>query len=237
MATATLPLRRNGRVFGHRHAWQILLDGKPAGSIADDDAARVPAEPAPYPAAVIGAVHQPGAVLRGRRRGGGQLHLPADLAAGRSGSRRAQSVDQLQTGVKPRQPPASLLAVTTAAEIVLQQRGPIPTAPERRIKVSPTLKVTQEAFTNPAGIMRGTFDVVVDGKSVGSIKWHETIETPVEPGRHTLQVRKGRYSSRVKTFDAAEDEFVAFRCNRRRHPLVLAATLVKPNLAISLTRE
>jgi hypothetical protein len=139
--------------------------------------------------------------------------------------------------VKPRQSPASLLAVTTAAEIVLQQRGPIPTAPERRIKVSPTLKVTQEAFTNPAGIMRGTFDVVVDGKSVGSIKWHETIETPVEPGRHTLQVRKGRYSSRVKTFDAAEDEFVAFRCNRRRHPLVLAATLVKPSLAISLIRE
>jgi hypothetical protein len=127
--------------------------------------------------------------------------------------------------------------VTTAAEIVLRQRGPIPTAPERRIKVSPTLKVTQEAFTNPAGIMRGTFDVVVDGKSAGSIKWHETIETPVEPGRHTLQVRKGRYSSRVKTFDAAEDEFVAFRCNRRRHPLVLAATLVKPSLAISLIRE
>jgi hypothetical protein len=36
-----------------------------------------------------------------------------------------------------------------------------------------TLKVTQEAFTNPAGIMRGTFEVMVDGKSAGSIKWHE----------------------------------------------------------------
>jgi hypothetical protein len=100
-----------------------------------------------------------------------------------------------------------------------------------------TLKVTQEAFTNPAGIMRGTFDVVVDGKSVGSIKWHEAVETPIEPGRHTLQARKGRYLSRVKTFDAAEDEFVAFRCNRRRHPLILAATLVAPSLAVSLHRE
>jgi hypothetical protein len=30
---------------------------------------------------------------------------------------------------------------------------------------------------------------------------------------------------------------IAFRCNRRRHPLVMAATLVKPSLAISLTRE
>src|SRR6266487_2409793 len=110
-------------------------------------------------------------------------------------------------------------------------------SPERRIKVPATLKVTQEAFSNPAGIMRGTFDVVVDGKSVGSIKWHEAIEVPIEPGRHALQVRKGRYSSRVKTFDATEDEFVAFQCNRRRFPPVLVAALVKPDLAVSLIRE
>jgi hypothetical protein len=103
--------------------------------------------------------------------------------------------------------------------------------------VPATLKVTQESFLNPAGIMRGTFDVVVDGQSVGSIKWHEAVETPIEPGHHTLQVSKGRYSSRIRTFDAAEDEFVAFRCSRRRHPLVLAATLVKPSLAMSLSRE
>ena len=100
-----------------------------------------------------------------------------------------------------------------------------------------TLKVTQQSPLNPAGILRGTFDVVVDGKSAGSIKWHEAIEVPVAAGQHTLQVRKGRYSSAVKTFDAAEDEFVDFRCNRRRAPLILAATLFKPSLAISLTRE
>ena len=103
--------------------------------------------------------------------------------------------------------------------------------------MSATLKVTQESFMNPAGIMRGTFDVVVNGKTAGSIKWHESIEVPVEPGHHNLQVRKGRYSSKVETFDAAEEEFVAFRCNRRRHPLILAATLFEPSLAISLTRE
>jgi hypothetical protein len=103
--------------------------------------------------------------------------------------------------------------------------------------VSATLKVTQESSLNPAGIMRGTFDVVVDGKSTGSIKWHEAVETPIEPGPHTLQVRKGRYSSRIATFDAADDEFVAFRCNRRRHPLILAAALIAPGLAISLRRD
>jgi hypothetical protein len=103
--------------------------------------------------------------------------------------------------------------------------------------VPATLKVTQDAFTNPMGIMRGTFDVMVDGKSVGSVKWRESIEAPVEPGSHTLQVRKGKYSSRVRTFDAAEDHMVSFRCNRRRHPLILLAALVAPSLAISLVRE
>jgi len=45
MATATLGLRRKGRIFGHRRAWRILLDGKPAGSIANDDAASLPDGP------------------------------------------------------------------------------------------------------------------------------------------------------------------------------------------------
>jgi hypothetical protein len=105
------------------------------------------------------------------------------------------------------------------------------------MKMPATLKVTQESFMNPAGIMRGTFDVVVDGKTAGSVKWHEAIAVPVKPGHHTLQVRKDRYSSRVRDFDAAEEELVAFRCNRRRHPLILAAALFRPSLAISLTRE
>ncbi len=47
-----------------------------------------------------------------------------------------------------------------------------------------TLKVTQESSLNPAGIMRGTFDVVVDGKGAGPVRWHEATEVPVEPGHH-----------------------------------------------------
>jgi hypothetical protein len=46
MATATLALSRKGRmIFGRGQAWQILLDSKPTGSIADNDAARLPVEP------------------------------------------------------------------------------------------------------------------------------------------------------------------------------------------------
>jgi hypothetical protein len=38
---------------------------------------------------------------------------------------------------------------------------------------------------------------VVDGQRAGSLEMNGTIEIPVEPGRHTLQVRNGRYSSRL----------------------------------------
>ena len=45
MTTATLALTRTMRIFGRRHAWQILLDGKPAGSIANDQVVELPVEP------------------------------------------------------------------------------------------------------------------------------------------------------------------------------------------------
>ena len=39
-------------------------------------------------------------------------------------------------------------------------------------------------------LRRGRFEIAVDGGTVGSIDWHQTIEVPVEPGRHTLQIHK-----------------------------------------------
>ena len=103
--------------------------------------------------------------------------------------------------------------------------------------MSATLKVTQESHLNPAGIMRGTFDVVVDGKSAGPIKWHEAIEVPVEPGHHTLQVRNGRNSSGTRTFDAAEGDIVAFRCGGKRPLPIFLASFVVPSLALALRRQ
>jgi hypothetical protein len=49
-----------------------------------------------------------------------------------------------------------------------------------------TLKLTHKAIG--AEVRRGTYDVVVDGERVGSVEMNHTIEIPVEPGRHTLQV-------------------------------------------------
>lgn len=98
-----------------------------------------------------------------------------------------------------------------------------------------TIKLTRR--TIGLEVRRGTFDVIVDGKHVASLEMNDTIEMHVEPGRHTLQIRNGRNSSRTKTVDTAEDEVVAFRCNGKNIlPLFLASFLI-PSLAISLRRE
>jgi hypothetical protein len=84
---------------------------------------------------------------------------------------------------------------------------------------------------------RGPFEVVVDGKRVGSVERRETFEAPVEPGRHTLQVRAGRFSSRTEAFDAAEGETIGFQCHGGRIWPMLLASLIVPSLALKLTHE
>jgi hypothetical protein len=100
--------------------------------------------------------------------------------------------------------------------------------------VPATLRLSHKAIG--VEVRRGTFDVLVDGQRVGSVEMNETIETPVEPGRHTLQVRNGRNSSRTEAFDAAEGEVIAFRATGKRFlPLFLASFFV-PSLALKLRR-
>ncbi len=101
--------------------------------------------------------------------------------------------------------------------------------------MSATLKVTRK--TVGMEVRRGTFDVLVDGERVGSVALHDTIEMPVEAGRHTLQVRGGRNSSRTQTFDATEDRVVAFRCGGKRALPIFLMSFVVPSLALSLRRE
>ncbi len=101
--------------------------------------------------------------------------------------------------------------------------------------MSATLKVTHKAIG--AEVRRGAYHVVVDGERVGSVEMNDTIELPVGPGRHTLQVRNGRKSSSTETFDAAADEIVAFRCTGKRFLPVFLASFIFPRLALKLVRE
>ena len=98
-----------------------------------------------------------------------------------------------------------------------------------------TLKLTRHLIG--VQIRRGTFGDLVDGKDAGSIGAHETIETPVEPGHHTLRLRYGRYSSRTAAFDAADGQVIAFRCGEKRFLPIFLASFVVPSLAIPLRHD
>ena len=101
--------------------------------------------------------------------------------------------------------------------------------------MSATLKLTHKSVG--AEVRRDPYDVLVDGKRAGSVEMNGAIEIPVEPGRHTLQVREGRNSSRAETFDAADGEVVAFRCTGKRFLPLFLASFVVPSLALKLVRE
>ena len=98
-----------------------------------------------------------------------------------------------------------------------------------------TLKLTHKAIG--AEVRRGAFDVMVDGERIGSVQMNNTIEIPIKPGRHALQVRSGRNSSGTRTFEAAEGETVAYRCTGKRFLPIFLASFVVPSLAIALVRE
>jgi len=100
--------------------------------------------------------------------------------------------------------------------------------------VSATLKLTHKAIG--AEVRRGTNDVMVDGECVGSVEMNNTIEIPIEPGHHALQVRSGRDSSGTRTFEA-EGEIIAYRCTGKRFLPIFLASFVVPSLALSLVRE
>jgi hypothetical protein len=102
--------------------------------------------------------------------------------------------------------------------------------------MSPTLRLTRK---HPGvELRRGPFEIELDGKRAGSIdKRRETVVIPVEPGRHTLRMRAGRYSSQERSFDVADGEVVDFHT---RGPLVwpvYVAAILKPDLGVWLKRD
>lgn len=103
-----------------------------------------------------------------------------------------------------------------------------------------TLHLVRHMSANPWPVMelrRGPFHVLLDGSDIGSIDRHGTIEVPIEPGHHTLQVKAGRYTSRQRSFDAADGAIVSFRCNSSTIWPVYLASFIKPDLALKLKHQ
>jgi hypothetical protein len=101
--------------------------------------------------------------------------------------------------------------------------------------MSATLRLTHKSIG--AEVRRASYDVLVDDERVGSVEMNDTVEIPVEPGRHTLQVRDGRKASSAQVFDATENAIVAFRCTGKRFLPIFLASFIVPRLALKLVRE
>jgi hypothetical protein len=101
--------------------------------------------------------------------------------------------------------------------------------------MSATIRLTRQA--RGIELRQGPIEIAIDGIMAASIRRGETAEIPVEPGGHTLRLAAGRYSSRDHPFEASDGETLNFRC----HPATVwpryVASIVVPNLAISLRRE
>jgi hypothetical protein len=97
-----------------------------------------------------------------------------------------------------------------------------------------TLQLTREGVG--IELRRGQFDVVLDANPAGTIERHQTVEVPIEAGPHTLQIRHGRYTSRPNSFEVADGDTVTFQVHGAMVWPRYVASIVKPDLAISLKR-
>ncbi len=86
-------------------------------------------------------------------------------------------------------------------------------------------------------LRRGTFHVLLDGTDVASIESNRAIEVPIEPGHHTLQVKVGRYTSPRRPFDTTDGAIVNFRCYGGRTWPIYLASIIKPDLGLTLKSE
>ena len=85
---------------------------------------------------------------------------------------------------------------------------------------------------------RGKCQILIDGTAAGSIDRKETVELPVEPGHHTLRVKRSeRFGSPERSFDAADEQEIRFFCHSARYWPLMVAAIVKPDLWITLRRE
>jgi len=83
-------------------------------------------------------------------------------------------------------------------------------------------------------LRRGSFAIYLDGQQVGSIDARDSVELRIEPGSHVLQLRVGRFSSTRRSFDVSNGSMVSFRCHGAQIWPIYLASIVKPDLGISL---
>ena len=97
-----------------------------------------------------------------------------------------------------------------------------------------TLKVVHKAID--VEVRRGAYDILVDGVPVGNVKMNHTTSVSIDPGRHTLQVRHRRSSSRPVAIEAAEGQTLVYRCTGKSFLPVFLLSFVVRSFALHLRR-
>lgn len=101
--------------------------------------------------------------------------------------------------------------------------------------MSATLKLTREEGFG-FELRRGEFLITLDGHEAGSIEDHSSVDLSLQSGEHILELRRGRYSSKPRSFTVADGDVIGFRCHGAKLWPIYVASLVKPDLAIALDR-
>lgn len=106
------------------------------------------------------------------------------------------------------------------------------TAREGSSTATATLRLTRKwAGTSQRDV---AWRITLDGNEVGTIAAHQTFETPIERGYHTLRLSSDRHHSPERSFEAAEGQVVSFSCRAAVFWPQYVAALIKPDLWISL---
>jgi hypothetical protein len=87
------------------------------------------------------------------------------------------------------------------------------------------------------GEVSNDYSIVVDGKVVGALPREGTVEVPIDPGRHTLQVRSPRHHSPLRTFDVSDGQEVTFSARHAVFWPQWVAAVIKKDRWISLKQQ
>ncbi len=138
--------------------------------------------------------------------------------------------ERLVTGAK-----APRTRVTAGSHEAAQAaRSPVPPG-QKDILATATLSLSRKG----GGLVdrHREWQIEIDGNVVGSIAREKTVEFPIEPGRHNLHLGSRRHVSRRRSFEAADGQVVKFWCRGAMLWPVYLASLIKPDLWISLKQE
>ena len=97
-----------------------------------------------------------------------------------------------------------------------------------------TLRITHRSIG--VEVRRGAYEIVLDGRPGGTVGMNQVVDLPVTPGHHSVQVRSGRKSSRVQSFEAVEGHTISFRCTGKSFLPIFLASFFIPSAALQLRR-